>query len=262
MEAKTAQKKKASPIQRDGFKIKQNNKESLTQVYETLNNKGGVLFSLRSEAEFFDKEANKVRSIRYCPGEPSIYIDEQSPQSVRSHVLFVNKVLVVPEDKPNLRAFLDAHPGNQANGGSKFRAVDNSKSAESTVEQEFEQLDAIAMVRDKDMQDLLPVALSLGINIDSSNIEIKRELLSSAKADPKRFIQMFDAPEVKVRSAILQARNLQILLCSTDSVRWFDTNNIIVSVPAGQDAVDIMVRFCLTDKGAPVYEEVVARLNK
>lgn len=39
MEAKTAQKKKASPIQRDGFKIKQNNKESLTQVYETLNNK-------------------------------------------------------------------------------------------------------------------------------------------------------------------------------------------------------------------------------
>ena len=91
MEAKTAQKKKASPIQRDGFKIKQNNQETLTQVYETLNNKGGVLFSLRSEAEFFDKGSNKVRAIRYCPGEPSIYIDEQSPQSVRSHVLFVNK---------------------------------------------------------------------------------------------------------------------------------------------------------------------------
>ena len=112
------------------------------------------------------------------------------------------------------------------------------------------------------MQDLLPVALALNININADNIEIKRELLSAAKSDPSRFIQMFDSPEVKVRSAVLQARNLQILLCSTDSVRWFDSNNIIVSVPAGQDAVDIMVRFCLTDKGAPVYEEVVARLNK
>ena len=129
MEAKTAQKKKASPIKRDGFRIKQNQQE-------TLNNKGGVLFSLRSEAEFFDKGSNRVRSIRYCPGEPSIYVDEQSPQSVRSHVLFVNKVLVVPQEKPNLRAFLDSHPGNAANGGSKFKAVDNSKSAESTVEQD------------------------------------------------------------------------------------------------------------------------------
>jgi len=264
METKEAKapKKQASPISRDGFKIKQNAVDTFTKVYETLNGKGGVLFSLRTEAEFFDKGTRKVRSIRYCPGEPSIYADEQSPKSLRSHILFVDKVLVVPESQPNLQEFLDAHPGNLVNGGSKFKLVDNSKSAEATVESEFIQLDAIALIRDREMQDLLPVALALNININADNIEIKRELLSAAKADPSRFIQMFDSPEVKVRSAVLQARNLQILLCSTDSVRWFDSNNIIVSVPAGQDAVDIMVRFCLTDKGAPVYEEVVARLNK
>ena len=262
METKAPKKKQASPIARDGFKIKQNNVETLIKVYETVNNKGGVLFSLRTEADYFDKATRKVRQIRYCPGEPSIYVDEQNEKAVRSHVLFVNKIIVVPESKPNLQEFLDCHPGNQANGGSKFKLVDNSKSAESTVESEFLQLDAVSLIRDREMQDLLPVALALGLDINTDNIEIKRGLLSAAKADPNRFIQMFDAPEVKVRSAVLQAQNLQILLCSSDSVRWFDNNNIIVSVPAGQDSVDIMTRFCLTDKGAPVYDELVARLNK
>lgn len=262
METKEIKKKQASPIARDGFKIKQNNVETFIKVYETVNNKGGVLFSLRTEAEFFHKETRQVRQIRYCPGEPSIYVDEQSPKAVRSHVLFVNKIIVVPEEKPNLQAFLDCHPGNQANGGSKFKLVDNSKSNESTVESEFLQLDAVSLIRDREMQDLLPVALALGLNINTDNIEIKRGLLGAAKSDPTRFIQMFDSPEVKVRSAVLQAKSLQILLCSTDAVRWFDNNNIIVSVPAGQDSVDIMTRFCLTDKGAPVYEELLARLNK
>jgi hypothetical protein len=37
---------------------------------------------------------------------------------------------------------------------------------------------------------------------------------------------------------------------------------LILSVPAGQDSIDTMVRFCLTEKGATVFEELLARLEK
>jgi hypothetical protein len=47
-----------------------------------------------------------------------------------------------------------------------------------------------------------------------------------------------------------------------DGVYWFDSGRLIISVPAGQDPTDMMVRFCLTEKGAAVYEELVSRLEK
>jgi hypothetical protein len=45
-------------------------------------------------------------------------------------------------------------------------------------------------------------------------------------------------------------------------VYWFDSGRLIISVPAGQDPKDMMVRFCLTEKGASVYEELISRLEK
>lgn len=245
---------------KDGFTVKQNRGESKTMVYEIVNG-GGIITVIKSEATYYDPKEGRVRGIRYCPNEASIYTDEQGQFARRDHVIFRDKILVVPENMPNLREFLDKHPGNQANGGRSFRAVDNTKSAESIVDKEFLQVEAVSMIRDRDIQDLLPVALNLGVNINQSNIEIKRELLREAKANPDRFIKMFDSPEVKVRSAIMQATEFQILSAKPDAVRWFDSNNLIVSVPAGQDSIDIMTRFCLTDKGAPVYEEILARLN-
>jgi len=73
---------------------------------------------------------------------------------------------------------------------------------------------------------------------------------------------MFDDPRVKTRSAVIQAMDFQILAGKPDGVYWFDSGRLIISVPAGQDPTDIMVRFCLTEKGASVYEEIVSRLEK
>jgi hypothetical protein len=73
---------------------------------------------------------------------------------------------------------------------------------------------------------------------------------------------MFDDPRVKCRSAVIQANDFQIISLRPDGVFWFDSGRLILSVPAGQDPTDIMVRFCLTEKGASVYEELVSRLEK
>ena len=72
---------------------------------------------------------------------------------------------------------------------------------------------------------------------------------------------MCDNPQVKTRSAVMQAVDFQILRNSSEGMYWFDSNRLIVSTPAGMDSVDVMTRFCLTEKGAPVYEQILARLN-
>ena len=61
---------------------------------------------------------------------------------------------MVPKEKPNLRKFLEHHPQNIANGGNTFRLVNETKKAEDVLKKEFSQVEAIAAVRDKDIQEL------------------------------------------------------------------------------------------------------------
>jgi len=61
---------------------------------------------------------------------------------------------------------------------------------------------------------------------------------------------------------IQQAADYQILKLSKDSVKWFDSNSMIVSVPVGQDPMDVMARFCLTEKGSSVLSTLEERLER
>ena len=252
--------KKSAP--KKGYSVvKKEASAPTSKVYE-IPQGGGIVFKLKSEVTVYDQNTNTVRAIRYCPGEPSIYKDEQSNNARRQHIMFRDSLLAVPQSQPNLMAFLDVHPDNTANGGNVFKLVDRSVDSEQEVENEFLTHDAVALVRTKDSDEILAVAVALGINIEQKMIEIRRELLREAKANPKEFIGMFDDPRVKTRSAVIQAMDFQILAGKPDGVYWFDSGRLIISVPAGQDPTDIMVRFCLTEKGASVYEEIVSRLEK
>ena len=102
----------------------------------------------------------------------------------------------------------------------------------------------------------------LGIDTNQKNMEIKRELLREAKANPKRFIEMFDNPVVKVKSTIMSAVDFQILRADQDGLKWYDSNRLIVATPAGQETIEIATRFCLSEKGAMVLDEIESQLSK
>jgi hypothetical protein len=102
----------------------------------------------------------------------------------------------------------------------------------------------------------------LSIDTNKKTVEIRKELLANAKSNPKTFIEMFDNPIVKTKAIIIQAVDFQILKQSSESMKWYDTNKNIITTPAGQDTLDVMARFCLSDKGALVYSEVLDRLGK
>lgn len=245
------------------YKIKKKEVKKEREVYIFLTQKkGGIYFSIpQKNITVFDEETNSVREIRYCSNENSVYADEQSPNGVREQIVFRNGMLAVRKNQPNLIKYLNAHPGNVANGGGLFSLKDEAKTAIDEVEAEFAVHEAVGMIREKSIDDLLPVAMFLNINTDQETMAIKRELLNHAKSNPTQFIKMFDNPTVRTRSAIMQAVDFQILESANDGMRWFDTGGLIVSTPIGQDTVDVMTRFCLTEKGSEVFSEITSRLE-
>ena len=117
------------------------------------------------------------------------------------------------------------------------------------MKKEFALSEAIDLVRDSEITDLLPIAIYFGININSPVSEIRYNLLQIAKKKTTEFMEAFDSPQVTTRASIQQASDFQIINVKSDGVYWFDSNSLIVSVPVGQDPNDVMTRFCLTEKG-------------
>jgi len=232
-----------------------------TKVY-TIPRGAGILFRIKSDAIIYDNETGRNRQIRYCPNEPSVYADEQSSNAIRAHVLFEEGILAVPANQANLQEFLDLHPMNRANGGGTFELVNTEAKAELDLDNEFLLHDAVSLVRNKSIDELMPVAIYLNMDTNQKNAELKRELLMEAKGNPKRFIELFDNPTVQVRAIIKKAVEFQILNSKEDGMYWFDSNRLIVATPVGQDTIKVMTQFCLTEKGGTAFESVKSELEK
>ena len=234
--------------------------EKTPRHYESINYRGVVYMLKSSDVPIFDEEKGSVVTLRYCEGEASIYKEDQAPASKASPIIFKEGNLFVPATQPNLAKFLDKHPGNEANGGNKFRMIDHRKNAKQVIEKEFEVVDALVLIRTKPADDVISVATSLGYNTDRLMDEIKHDLTVYAKKNPKAFIEMFDDPSTKVKSHVKQAISFGIISAKGGYVRWTDTNNHIIAVPEGKDPVDVFTRYCLTEAGSPVYEEIKKQL--
>ena len=243
------------------IKYKEPEKKALARVYKA--NKAGIVYMLpQSGITIFDDKENRVREIRYCENMSSIYVEQQGDHAKRGAVIFREGVLIVPKEKPQLAEYLDAHPGNKANGGSLFYELDKAKKKEQALVSEFDVVEAVAAVRDKSISELLPIAMAYGINTDRSPSDIRYDLLSYAKSNPSAFMSTFDSPMVKTAAYIRQATDFQILKKKEDGYYWFDSNGLIVACPVGQDPVDVMTRFCMTERGASVLMEIKDRLAK
>jgi len=244
------------------FPIKRKEVVNKNAEFELLRKSGVVYMLPQKGVTVYDEDKDTVRELRFCPNEPSVWRDEQSENATRQSVIFRDGKLFVPKSQPNLRVFMEKHPFNTENGGNVFRLVDKKRDAEQILEKEFMLTDAVAMVRDKDIQELLPVAMFFGVNINSSVSDIRYNLLQIAKKKTQEFMSAFDSPQVRTRSVLQQAADYQIIKLNKDSVKWFDTNSMIVSVPVGQEPLDVMTRFCLTEKGSSVLASLEERLER
>ena len=232
------------------------------KVYQLVSG-GGIVYMLQTKGiSMYDEDTETMRELRYCPSEHSVWSDEQREDAVRKPILFRDGNLLVKKTEPNLMEYLDRHPQNVANGGNVFKVVDKSVDAEKELDTEFLLVEAISMVRDKDINDLLPVAVYFGIGVGGSSSEIRHNLLRTAKKNPKKFIDAFDDPVVKVKSLIHQAKDYNIIKLADSGAYWFDSNTIIIANPAGASCADTLARFCMTEKGAAVLATLEDHIDK
>ena len=253
-------KKKSSPTIK--WQEKKENRLS-AEEWQTTGDKTPIALIIKQKnVTVFDSNQNKIRSIRYCPNENSIWTEEQSEFAKVGAIIFREGRLIVRSDQPNLKDFLRAHPGNVANGGATFKLRDVQKKIDDELETEFQAAEVVSIVRDKDILDLIPVAIYFGVNVDAKSSEIRHNLLRIAKRNPQAFIESFDSPQVQARAQVQQANDFDIIKVKSDGVYWTDNNTLIVSIPAGMDGYDVMTRFCLTEKGSLVHERIKDELAK
>ena len=236
--------------------------EKKDKLYRVISG-GGIVYSLpQTGVTIYDESQNTIREIRYCPNEASVWRDEQSEFAKREHIMFRDGLLYVPYTKPNLIEYLTKHPGNTENGGNRFELVDDAKTAEEQLSTEFQMLDAVQLVRDKEIDELLPIALFYNMNVNRPSSEIRFDLLQEARSNPSGFISAFDNPMVAVRSTIKTAEMYQIIKSDESGTYWFDSGRLIVSTPAGQDSIDVLARFCMTEKGSLVLSELEQKVSR
>ena len=260
----TTPKRGRPPKKSTGITISSGSVEPLTDrsIKRWIAPKGGNVFMLSaSEATIQDKDTGNIRVLRYCAGENSVWRDEQSEYATKSPIVFRDKNLFVKSEEHNLQRFLELHPGNMANGGSLFYMEDNSAKIEQTVDDEFLIHDAVTLLRSKDLDELMAVAISFSIDTDRPASEIKHDLLIKAKASPQSFIDSFDNPVVTMKAKLRQAEKMQIVKLDEDAIRWYDTNKVIIIVPPGKDPMDIFVRYCLTEAGSAIVSQIDKELE-
>jgi hypothetical protein len=223
--------------------------------------KGGLVYMLnKSEVMYHDKTKNKQVALRYCPNEPSVYRDEQNENSLKGSIVFREGRLFVPEEQHNLRMFLEMHPDNKVNGGKIFAKVDHAALAKKELEGDFLYADAVNLVRTKPVDEIMSVATAFAINTDRMVDEVRHDLLVFAKKNPKAFIEAFDNPVIETKAKVKKAMKYNIISHNNGHIVWTDTNKHIISVPAGKDPVDNFVRYCMTEGGSIVLDEIERQL--
>lgn len=228
--------------------------------YELLQ-PGGIMFMLKAgPVSVYDKDTDSIRSIRYIPQENTVYTEEQTAAPLKRPIIFQKGRLFVNPNQPNLAKFMAMHPGNKANGGKLFREVDMSKDAAEDMTKEFKVVDALNLLRSKPVSDLLAVATALDFKTDRPMDEIKHDLMVYAKRNPGYFIEAFDNPIIEAKALVKKAIDYGVISMNKGKVSWTDTNNYILSVPVGRDAVEVVARYCLTEDGSSVLNEIKRQL--
>jgi hypothetical protein len=224
---------------------------------------GGAVTIIPSKGvTVFDETKNEVREIRYCSNQKSIFVDEQSGIFTREPIKFYEGVFAVPHTKPNLIAFMEAHPNNRANGGKMFELVDTEKKNEENIEKEFLIHDAIMLVREKSAEELVPVGMHFGIKLGESISDFKYELLRVAKSSPQKFISSFDDPVVAMKAKLTRAADFGLVKLNESGAYWADGNRLIVATPTGYSSLNTLTQHCLTDKGASTFAKIESELDK
>jgi len=220
----------------------------------------------------FDDKTGMNRAIRHCPGEKSIFVDEQSQNAVVVPIIFLRGLLALKATEVLTQRFLEAHPKN----GGVFELVDVAGDATEIADLEELKLDVKQAIRTKAKEDSGMEELRIITSVLISNVseaskmedpQIKNTLYQLIDENVNRFIDdageitIFDDIKIK-RAAITQhAFNSGVIQVSADGskVLWSDNKATICIIPVGQSHIEFFSKFLGTEDGLQVAVEISKR---
>tara|TARA_R110002074_G_scaffold189465_6_gene355278 strand:- start:7815 stop:8618 length:804 start_codon:yes stop_codon:yes gene_type:complete len=220
----------------------------------------------------FDPVKGYNRAIRHCPGERSIFVDEQSADAVVVPLIFLNGLLSTKETETITQAFLEAHPSKDR----IFELIDTEADAVDIADMEELKIDVKQAIRKKAKEEAGIEELTIIVSVlisdaeeaaSMSPSEVKNTLYELVDNNINRFIDdegnvtIFDDADIK-RAAITQhAFNSGVIQVSADGskVMWSDNKATICMIPVGQNHEEFFSKYLGTEEGLQVVVEISNR---
>ena len=257
-----------------------NAKKMVEKVYRLTNDRSGLTFTLNSGRNH-NLTVNDAKGLpqanRHCTNEKSIYVKMQSDHAKVVPIVFMGGYIEVPPHMQITQAFLDAHPGNTINGGSKFEFVDDEQHAKDHIAIDETKVDIKYAIRQKSkekdgihaLKQVASVIKGSVIQVDDMGIEELKELLYNETdrnykyfIDDAGSIDVFEDEYLKRKYLTLRAIRAGILKESSDrkAIQWASNSQLIFAGPIGQPLNDAFAEFLGTDDGIVVLESISKKL--
>lgn len=224
-----------------------------------------------SEDVIFDPETKKSVPIRYSINEESIYKSEQPSHVELTDIIVTNGSLRVYEDQPNLLLYLrlcnwNKDNPNRVQGSSHiFFEYDPEAVAAQAIDDEEVEIDARHAAKTMEIDELVELALGVGMNVNRSAKEVRHDMMQFAKRSPREFLEAMDDPKVKRKTEVLQAIELGVIRKEQRAI-WLKETLGDVSIhviPVGQDPLDHFVDATLfTKEGEDAWGKVEKKRKK
>lgn len=228
-------------------------------------------FRMPSSEEILDEATEKIRTIRYALGEPSIYKDEQPEKVTVGDIIFTNGTLTLDRTNPNLIQFLalsnhnEANPNRMPNKRVFFRLLDPEKSAKISVDSVINESKAVNVALTMEFSKLVGYAKVMGMDVERSADEIRHDMIMFAKKNPKLFMDGVDDPVIARQTVLAKAKELGIITMDGRTVKWNTggKGTAIITCPVGMNLAKYFAEWTMNEKdGGDVFDEIEKKVSK
>jgi len=209
----------------------------------------------------FDPKTGVNRPLRYARNQKSPFMDEQDEHAILEPIVFEDGVLRVDKHNTILNRFLELHPKN----GTLFEEADMEKDAEKALDNINYEIDALIAAKSLTIEKVEAICrVALGLNVAKmSSSELKRDLLLFAKERPRDFLEMLDDPDMELDDYAHRFVSDGLITIRRNNDIYFslpDNKKKICSTPYGQDPIDVLSAWLMTEDGIEAKDALIKLL--
>ena len=220
----------------------------------------------------YDTATKKQRTIRYVPGESSIFVDEQSPDDKvpkrEQYAEFVKGEKTIDGYETTLLDFFmkcDFNGSNPHRNPSKpilFILLDSSSGLKQMMKKDADTHAAKQWCYQGPWDEVAAYAKALSLNLSDEPDQIRFHMGQLVDRDVEKFTRGMKDPSVKRKFFIQQAVELNYLTvnASNGTVSWTG-GGVISTAPAGKDPIDHLVDATFSKAGEETFKNIMSWLR-